>query len=123
MSEIKKPLKITVKRDLELVAQIKEQVSKLGLTPPENDPVKEMLFWEQYGLFTYPQNPNLKSISPFTKDQRDRQKIWQILVINEINLEYLMQLISKRESGLSRKERETAIGIFRTLYLDIVKKG
>lgn len=123
MSKIQKPLRITVERDLQLVQQIKAQVKELGLTPPVDNPVKEMLFWEQYGLFSYPDNPELKSINPFTKDQRDRQKIWQLLVINEINLEYLMQLISKKQSGLSAKERDTAIKIFRSLYLDIIKKG
>lgn len=124
MSEIQKPVRVSLQKDQEIVKQIIEAVNDSGRKPDNEDKDIVSLFWEQFGVFTMPDKEELvQSIFPFTKSQRDRQSLWQYLAKENKSLEYEMSLIASKQSGLSKRLREVATATFRARYQKFVKQG
>ena len=121
--KIKKPIRVSLGKDQEIVKQIIEAVTNSKRKPDNDDKDIVSLFWEQFGVFTYPDNPEVQSIFPFTKGQKNRQELWQYLAKENKSLEYELQLIATKKSNLSKKLRDVATETFRARYQKFVKEG
>lgn len=121
--KIQKPIRISLEKDQEIVKQIKDSVDKSERKPDNEDKVIVSLFWEQFGVFTNPSDPEKQSLFPFSKEQKDRQELWQYLARENKSLEFEMSLIAVKKSDLSKRMREVATSTFRLRYREFVKKG
>lgn len=120
--EVKKPILVSLNKDQELVKQIKAQVEDAKLKPDSEEEAIVDLFWEQFGIFTYPPKRDIQSIFPYTKGQRDRQAVWQYLAKEQISLEFAGHLLQKKELPVSKKMRDTLTDILRRKYLKLIKE-